>query len=1158
MSAWKPESKSSRQRRWWELVVWLALGTAAAAAAELESVALPARSPGPGKHLFTRVTPAASGVDVINRVNAAHPLARLYHSGSALGGAAIGDLNGDGRPDLFFAGTDTPNRLYLQTAPWQFEEHTAAGIGGGDTWGVGAVMADVDGDGDLDVYVCNYEAANHLYRNDGPGADGRPRFTECAAEFGLGAVDASVTASFCDYDNDGDLDMFLLTNRFYRDGGEPQGQLYTVGADGEPVLKPELARYFRLLKLDAKTVLVSDVGRPDRLYRNEGPDASGRVRFKDVSDSSGVNAGGFGLSATWWDYDGDGWMDLYVANDFDYADRLYHNERDGTFSHRIAEVTPRTSWFSMGTAAGDINNDGLTDFIVLDMAATSHFKEKVTMGDMTMLQKAVLDFGEPRQAMRNVLMVNTGRDRMMECAFLAGVARSDWSWAPKFEDFDNDGWLDLFISNGMVRDFNNADIARQDGDRVGRTEWQIYEKAPEKREKNLAYRNEGDLHFADVSTEWGLDHEGMSYGTSAGDLDGDGDQDLVVMNFEEPVALWRNDSTAGHRTVVRLRGPGRNTRGLGAVVRIQSGPVSQMRTLQPYTGFLGSDLAELHFGLGAADSITRLSVTWPGGQRQEFSSLPADHILTITAPAAPTPPASTPPARPAPLFAAQDILRGTKHVENAFDDFALQELLPNKLSTLGPGVAWGDPDGDGDADLFFGGAAGEIGRLLVNHGSGKYQVDALEPFYADRGCEDMGSVFFDADGDGDQDLFVVSGGYEFPKDDPRLADRLYLNEGKGRFVKAPAGALPADEKDAGSVVCAADVDKDGDIDLFIGGRVVPGEYPTVPRSRLLVNLTPKGGAARFEDQTATLAPELAATGLVTAALWTDADRDGAPDLLAAHEWGPVKLYRQVKASGTSKRRFASPIALTPPGWWTSLTEGDIDGDGDPDYLAGNFGLNTKYKASPEKPVLGFYADFGGEGRPNFVEAKFDDRHTLLPVRGKSCSSQAMPFLKQKFPTFTQFASASLEEIYSKDKLGDALRVEITELRTGWLKNEGKPKAAPTFSFLPLPRLGQLSPVLGAAIADFTGDGKPDVVIGQNFYGPQRETGRMDGGVSLLLAGAGDGSFTPVPPLESGIVVPGQVAAVTTADWNGDGQPDLLFVRNNDTAVCLVRQSAGRR
>lgn len=1134
------------------------LAAGAAAAASPEATPLPPRPAQPTPHLFSRLDPAATGVDVVTRVNPDHPLARLYHSGSAIGGCAIGDLNGDGRPDLFFAGTDTPNRLFLQTAPWKFEEATAAGIDGGDAWGVGATLADIDGDGDLDVFVCNYESPNHLFRNDGPGPDGRPRFTECASSFGLGAIDASVTATFCDYDNDGDLDMFLLTNRFYREGGEPEGELYTLGADGEPVLKPELARYFRLLKLDAKTLLVSDAGRPDRLYRNNGPDAAGQIRFQDVSEASGVNAGGFGLSATWWDYDGDGWMDLYVANDFDYADRLYHNNRDGTFSHRIAEVTPRTSWFSMGSAAGDINNDGLTDFIVLDMAATSHFKEKVTMGDMSVLQKAVLDFGEPRQAMRNVLLVNTGRDRMIEAAFLAGVARSDWSWAPKFEDFDNDGWLDLFISNGMVRDFNNADIARREGDRVGRTEWDIYKDAPEKREKNLAYRNEGTLHFADVSARWGLDHEGMSYGTSAGDIDGDGDQDLVVMNFEEPAALWRNDSADGHRAIVRLRGPARNTRGLGAVVRLHTENGPQMRTLQPYSGFLGSDLPELHFGLGTATTITRLSVTWPGGQSQEFTNLPADHIFTVTAPAATAPPRSSPPARPTPLFTAQDILRGTRHTENAFDDFAIQELLPNKLSTLGPGVSWADVDADGDPDLFIGGAAGEMGRLLTNHGNGKFQVDTLEPFYADRGAEDMGCLFFDADADGDPDLYVVSGGYEFPKNDPLLADRLYLNDGRGRFTKAPAPALPADERDAGSTVTAADIDGDGDPDLFVGGRVVPGEYPVTPRSRLLVNVSPKGQAPHFEDRTATLAPELAATGLVTAAVWADVDRDGATDLLVAHEWGPVQLYRQIKPTAASKRRFAAPVSLTPPGWWTSLTAGDIDGDGDPDFLAGNFGLNTKYKASPEKPVLGFYADFGGEGRANFVEAKFDDQKNLLPVRGKSCSSQAMPFLKNKFPTFTKFAAASLEEIYSKDKLSDALRVQISELRTGWLINEAKPKAAPAFSFRPLPTPAQLAPVLSAVIADVTGDSTPDAVLGQNFYGPQRETGRMDGGVSLLLKGGGDGTFTAVPPLESGIVIAGQVAAVTTADWNNDGRLDLLFVRNDDTAVCLVQSPPATR
>ena len=803
---------------------------------------LPVRAGATGR-LFTRLDPAATGVNVISRVDKNHPLKRLYHSGFAIGGVAAGDVDGDGTPDLFFAGTDGPNRLFLQTGALKFAEVTgASGLGGGDAWSLGATMVDIDGDLDLDIYVCNYDHPNHLFRNDGRASDGTLRFTESAAAFGLAITDACLTSSFCDYDRDGDLDAFVLTNRYYLEGGRPEGRLYETGPDGEPVIRKGLEKFLRLLRIDEKTVLVSDVGRPHMLFRNDGPDAAGQVKFTDVSQASGVDAPGFGLSATWWDYDGDGWMDLYVANDFDYADRLYHNQRDGTFVHAINEVVPHTSWFSMGSAAGDVNNDGLMDFIVLDMAATSHFKEKMSMGEMNDLQRLILDYSEPRQMMRNALLINTGRGRMLEAAHLAGVAKTDWSWAPKFEDFDNDGWLDLFVSNGMVRDFNNSDIARNDEDLVGRNEWDIYENAPEKREKHLAFRNRGDLQFDNVSAEWGLDHEGMSYGTAAADLDGDGDQDLVVVNFEEPASLLRNNSTTGHRLAIDLRGHGRNTHGLGATVRIETAQGKQMRTLQPYNGFLGSDQPRLHFGLGDQTMVDKLTVTWPDGQVEEFAGVAADQLLTITqeAPGSAKPAVPPAPAPAATFFAEREAIRGAKTVEEPFDDFALQELLPNKLSQLGPGVAWGDVNGDGRWDVYLGGSAGELGRLYINH-DGKFQIDALEPFASDKACEDMGAVFFDVERDGDQDLYVVSGSYEFPAGDARLADRLYLNDGNGRFTKAPPTALPTEERDAGGVVCAADVDRDGDVDLFVGGRVVPGEYPLAPRSRLLINESTAAG-----------------------------------------------------------------------------------------------------------------------------------------------------------------------------------------------------------------------------------------------------------------------------------------------------------------------------
>ena len=475
---------------------------------------------------FERLNPDQTGVDFANRIDTSHPLKRLYYSGFACGGAAIGDIDGDGRPDLYLVSGPAENRLYRQVDNFKFEDITErAGVGGGTAWGAGAAMADVDNDGDLDIYVCNHDGPNSLYINDGKG-----RFTEEAQERGLDVRDASLMPTFCDYDKDGDLDVFLLTNRFYREGGRPK-QPPTALKDGVPYILPEYAKYYGIVKTGPDTYKVDTVGRADRLLRNHGDGT-----FTDVTEESGIAGAGHGLAATWWDYDDDGWPDLYVGNDFDDPDHLWHNNGDGTFTDVIRQAVPHTSWFSMGADVADINNDGRLDYLTVDMSATTHYKQKTTMGAMGTKAK-FLQTAEPRQYMRNAMLLNTGTTRFMEIAELAGLADSDWSWSVKMVDLDNDGWVDVHLTNGIPRDFGNSDMPLSLEARIGRTEWDHFENTAPRKEQNLAFRNTGRLRFEDVSRSWGLDHVGVSYAAAHGDLDGDGDLDLVVVNLDEPVSI---------------------------------------------------------------------------------------------------------------------------------------------------------------------------------------------------------------------------------------------------------------------------------------------------------------------------------------------------------------------------------------------------------------------------------------------------------------------------------------------------------------------------------------------------------------------------------------------------------------------------------------------
>ena len=1065
---------------------------------------------------FVRLAPEQTGVDFIVRVDPNHENRRLYHSGFVCGGVAVGDIDQDGLPDIYLVSGDGQNRLFRQVEGQgiRFQDITSsAGVDGGDNWGAGATMADLDNDGDLDIYVCNYAAPNQLYVNDGRG-----RFVESAGQWRLAIHDACLMTAPCDYDRDGDLDLYLLTNRLYRKGGRPQEPPVRFDEAGKPHVLDEFARYYTLREKSPGKFGIDAYGRPDYFLRNNGDGT-----FSDVTAAAGIAGHGYGLSATWWDYDADGWLDVYISNDFNDPDYLYRNNGDGTFTDMLAAAIPHTPWFSMGSAAGDLNNDGLFDLLAVDMAATNHFKQKTTMGTMSAERLAAVS-GPPPQYMRNSLLINSGTGRFLEAAYMAGLANTDWSWSVKCADLDNDGWQDVFVSNGIIRSFNDSDVTYNESLLIGQTEWDIFKDTPPRPEQNLAFRNQGDLQFEDVSRVWGLNHVGMSYGTVFSDLDNDGDLDLVVANIDEPVSIYRNDTQGGHYLTIQLRGTNGNHFGLGATVRVKTASNSMVRLLNTGSGFLSCDEPLVHFGLGDETIIKTVEVTWPTGKRQTLHNVAVDQRLVIEESAA-SEASVAEQTEVDPMYSLMKDIVAAGRQEAEFDDFERQPLLPNRLSRLGPGVAWGDVVGDGTPVAFLGGAAGSP-SVFLKMSKGRPTATAVDTNVAH---EDMGAVFFDCDGDGDQDLYVVSGGIECEPADDVLRDRLYINDGSGGFTIAP-DALP-DIADSGGPVCAADFDRDGDLDLFVGGRSIPGQYPLSPRSRLLVN-----DVGQFTDRTADAAPELLETGLVTAAVWTDVNDDGWIDLVVAHEWGPVKTF--VNLEGRLEDRTSSSGIETMTGWWNGVDATDVDRDGDLDLIATNFGLNTKYHATHEHPALLYYGDFGGQGRMRLVEAEFEDE-TLFPIRGRSCSTRAIPSLGERFTSFHDFALADLSQLYSNQRINAAHRFAATTLESTVFLNDGQGH----FTARSLPRLAQIAPAFGVQFTEVDGDGIPDVYLVHNFYGPQAETGHMDGGLSLLLLGQGDGTFSPVAPRDSGLVVPHDATSLTLADVNRDSRLDFVVGAN---------------
>ncbi|HEX6057643.1 MAG TPA: VCBS repeat-containing protein [Gemmatimonadaceae bacterium] len=1107
--------------RWTLLALALAAGCSGADVAADASVA-----PDPDGRLFTLLPSSVTGVRFVNRVTPSDELNvftyRNFYNG---GGVAIGDLTGDGLPELLLTSNQQDNHLYLNEGGFRFRDVTAAaGVGGEGFWATGVALADVNGDGRLDIYVCyagdvaGDRRANELYINDGLDSAGVPTFTERAAEFGLADEGYTTHAAFLDYDRDGDLDVYIVNNSFR-----------PVGSFG--------LRNIRHVRNEHGG---------HRLYRNDGG------RFADVSERAGIYGSeiAFGLGVAVSDVNRDGWPDLYVSNDFFEQDYLYINDGDGTFTESIAQRMPSISYFSMGLDIADVNNDGWTDVYTTDMLPEDEYRHRAFSSyEGWDVYQAKLKNGYHHQFMRNMLQLNNANGTFSDVGQIAGVARTDWSWSALIADLDLDGLKDIFVTNGLAKDVTSQDYiaflannttqaASTRGRRVDFM--RLVDAMTSTPIPNYVFRNRGDLAFADESVAWGLDTKGFSNGAAYGDLDGDGALDLVVNNVDQEAFVYRNNarSMLPHRFLqVALEGEGPNRFGIGAAVTVEAGGRTLLQEMFPSRGFQSSVDYVLTFGVGDADTVASVTVRWPDGRVSALEHVAAGQRLTVRQATAGAAPRRSAPPVPT-LFAdvTTEAALGVAHEENDFVDFDRERLIPKLLSTEGPYMAVGDVNGDGLDDAFVGGARDQAGRLLLQRRDGGFAPASERAFAADRVSEDLGAAFFDADGDGDLDLYVVSGGNEFSDSAPALQDRLYLNDGRGGFAKA-SGRLPR-ETSSGSRVVAADFDGDGDVDLFVGGRVVPWRYGFAPASMLLRN----DGTGRFADVAAEAAPGLADIGMVTDALWHDVDGDTRLDLVVVGEWMPITVFRN---TGNGRlERLEVPGLERSHGWWNRIVAGDFTGDGRVDFVVGNAGLNSRLRATAAEPLTMHVKDFDRNGFVEQIVSSYAGGRSY-PLVLRDDLIKSIPSLKARYLSYDTYARQSLGEIFSETDLDGAIVRRAHTLATSLVRNEGNG----AFTLVPLPLEAQLAPVYGILASDFDEDGATDLLLAGNFDGVEPEIGRMSAGYGLFLHGDGKGAFTPVRAPESGFLVPGEARDIQRLRTR---RGELYVVTRNDDRPLAFR------